>query len=253
MNIALCQYNIAWEDKKTNREQILSLTESSGATRDVDWMVFPETTLTGFSPGSARSRLSEEDFDFFRNLAVRCGCALTFGGFHRRQNLCVTLDRRGKMMARAAKIHLFTHSGEQKHCRPGNRVVPFSVSGMRVTPVVCYDLRFSYLFWDNAEKTDLFLVIANWPAVRQSHWRTLLEARAIENQAYVVGVNRIGESPHGRYEGGSAVIDPAGRTALDCGAQEGIFITEVSRERVVRVRSEFPVIPDRKPRPQELR
>ena len=99
---------------------------------------------------------------------------------------------------RYRKIHPFTYGGEDKHVRPGDELVTVEIGGLRVSPFVCYDLRFADEFWQRAAQTDVYLVPANWPASRRLHWQTLLQARAIENQAYVVGCNRVGDGRRAR-------------------------------------------------------
>ena len=111
---------------------------------------------------------------------------------------------------------------------------------------VCYDLRFADEFWGLAEATDLYLVPANWPQPRREHWRALLRARAIENQAYVVGVNRVGTGKELVYTGDSAIIDPSGQTVAEMAHQPGLLLADVDAAEVARVRRELPFLPDRR-------
>ena len=106
-----------------------------------------------------------------------------------------------------------------------------------------------YLFWNTAAEADLYVVIASWPARRAEHWMRLLQARAIENQCYVVGVNRTGRDPMLEYSGNSMIFDPLGKVVLDCKTGEGVFITdtEIIRELIVKTRTRFPFIKDRRP------
>ena len=120
------------------------------------------------------------------------------------------------------------------------------MNGVRVTPFICYDLRFADLFWDVAADTDLYLVPANWPGVRREHWMALLRARAIENQAYVVGVNRVGSGDGLEYTGDSRIIDPLGEIvqAAPAGDVTTLWAT-IDPARVVDVRKRFPFMADR--------
>ena len=111
-----------------------------------------------------------------------------------------------------AKIHPFTYGGEDDHYEGGDDLVQVQVEDIRVSLSVCYDLRFPYIFWPLAETTDLYLVPANWPSKRRHHWQSLLVARAIENQAYVAGINRVGTGGDIHYSGDSAIISPTGET-----------------------------------------
>jgi predicted amidohydrolase len=114
-----------------------------------------------------------------------------------------------------------------------------------VTPFVCYDIRFADSFWAVAEQTDLYVVPANWPETRRNHWRALLTARAIENQAYVLGVNRVGLVKSDNYVGDSAIIDPMGRTLVEASRTESVLVADIDIDEVRRVRAEFPFLADR--------
>ena len=108
------------------------------------------------------------------------------------------------------KVFPFTFAGEHENYRAGSQFVTIDLMGVRTSLFVCYDLRFADAFWNLAPKTDLYVVVANWPSTRSGHWKALLRSRAIENQAYVVGVNRVGEGDGLSYQGDSAIIDPLG-------------------------------------------
>ena len=146
---------------------------------------------------------------------------------------------------RYAKIHPFTYGGESDHYAAGDATCTVTIAGVRCSFFVCYDLRFADTFWSLAPQTDCYVVTANWPTVRRSHWTPLLRARAIENQAYVVGVNRVGEAPGLSYSGDTVVIDPAGETVAVAGASEELVIAEVDAGRVASVRTEYPFLADR--------
>jgi predicted amidohydrolase len=150
-------------------------------------------------------------------------------------------------MQRYQKIHPFSFGDENQHYRPGDRVVTWDVEGLRITPFVCYDLRFPEPFRLAADDTDAFVVIANWPERRREHWRTLLRARAIENQAYVLGVNRVGEGGGLVYSGDSAAIDPLGRTLVEASEREAVLVADVEPGAVASWRSTFPALKDRRP------
>ena len=131
----------------------------------------------------------------------------------------------------------------------GDRFVTVDVDGVRVSLFVCYDLRFADEFWVRAHDTDLYVVVANWPRPRREHWRALLRARAIENQAYVVGVNRVGEAGRTHpldHAGDSVVHDPLGATLGYAENGETVLLADID-PAVVRVRAgKFPV-PGRSP------
>jgi omega-amidase len=246
MKIALCQLDMAWEDPEASKAKILSLL---GACKEpFDWIVFPEMTLSGFSMDTAKTSTSSADVSFFADLARERSVWVSFGAVHDRFNRLVTLDRSGKTVSSYSKIHLYSFAGEDKSYRAGERQETFPLEGLSVTPAICFDLRFPQVFWGPAEKTDLFVVIASWPARRSEHWMTLLRARAIENQAYVVGVNRTGKDPTLEYSGNSMIYDPLGKVVLDCGTAEGISVAQASTDKtlVARTRERFPFFRDRK-------
>jgi predicted amidohydrolase len=135
-------------------------------------------------------------------------------------------------------------AGEHEHYTAGSNRVVIELDDWRVCPMVCYDLRFPVWF-RNRDDYDLLLCVANWPAARQSAWQTLLRARAIENQSYVVGVNILGVDGAGvRYVGGSAAHDAQGEFLLDAGTREGVFNLALDRQSLETHRTAFPAWQD---------
>ena len=150
---------------------------------------------------------------------------------------------------RYRKIHPFTFAGEERHVRAGADLVTVTVEGFRISLFVCYDLRFADEFWQLAHDTDLYLVPANWPEKRRLHWMTLLHARAIENQAYVMGVNRVGEGGGLKYSGDSRIVDPLGELLATASQTESILLADLSTDHVADVRAHFPFLQDRRHAP----
>lgn len=245
MNIALVQYNPVWGNRSANRRKIEELL---GPVKkgEYDWIIFPEMTLSGFSMDSAKTILDQDDRLFFEDIARKAAAFVTFGGVVDKNNMCITLDPGGRGVASYAKIQLFTPAGEHSHYVPGMEPSSFNVKNIRVSQNICYDLRFANLFWVQAVATDIFVVIANWPASRAVHWKTLVQARAIENQAFVVGVNRVGADPTATYSGDSMVVAPDGEVLLNCGDKEGVFAMKISPQMVQENRRKFPFLRDRK-------
>jgi predicted amidohydrolase len=147
---------------------------------------------------------------------------------------------------RYRKIHPFSYGGEEKRFRAGTELITVDIAGLRVSPLVCYDLRFADEFWQLAGETDLYLVPANWPEKRRLHWTALLQARAIENQAYVVGVNRVGEGGGLRYSGDSRIVDPTGELLATAAQTESILLADLSADHVREVRDHFRFLQDRR-------
>jgi predicted amidohydrolase len=147
---------------------------------------------------------------------------------------------------RYAKIHPFTFGREHEHYAAGEDFLTVEIEGTRCTFFVCYDLRFADEFWALAERTDCYVVPANWPAARREHWMALLRARAIENQAYVVGVNRVGDGGRLHYCGDSMIVDPFGDIVARAVDAETIISAEVDPDRVRAIRAEYPFLQDRR-------
>ncbi|MDD5627648.1 MAG: carbon-nitrogen family hydrolase [Elusimicrobia bacterium] len=248
MKIALCQLDMPWEDKAAAKARILSLMDKLPARDRLDWVVFPEMTLSGFSMDKAKTTVDDSDLAFFADLARRRRTCVSFGGVQDGFNRLITMDESGKLVSSYSKIHLYSFGKEDGTYRPGSRPEKFSLRGLSVVPAVCFDLRFPYLFWNAAAQADLYVVIASWPMRRAEHWMRLLQARAIENQAYVVGVNRTGKDPLLEYSGNSMIFDPLGKVVLDCGTGEGVFLAEaeVDRALVEKTRTRFPFLKDRR-------
>ncbi|HEX5446549.1 MAG TPA: nitrilase-related carbon-nitrogen hydrolase, partial [Pirellulales bacterium] len=151
----------------------------------------------------------------------------------------------GALVARYAKLQPFTLADETKHYEAGGSVVTFPWQGFSVAPFVCYDLRFPELFRASVRRgAELMVVIANWPQSREAHWLALLRARAIENQSYVLGVNRAGDDPHLRYGGHSLLVDPRGETVIEAGSGPQVLSAEIERATLVDYRRDFPALGD---------
>lgn len=151
------------------------------------------------------------------------------------------------------KVHPFSHAGEDNYYRAGDRAAIVVVDDVRVGLTVCYDLRFANLYWELGPDVDLFLVPANWPCARREHWRTLLVARAIENQAFVLGANRVGtgrrlDGDNLAYCGDSMLVDPLGRVASSAATDPNIVFGHVDPDEVTRVRDRFRFLADRRQR-----
>ena len=254
MKVAGIQTDLAWEDPERNFRNLARSIEQA-ALAGAQFIALPETFPTGFSLDS--SRIAEEDggpaHRFLQDQArshgvALCGSVATKrGAGEKPYNLGVVAFPDGKI-ERYAKIHPFTFGGEPEHYSRGDRTLTFCVAGVRVTLLICYDLRFGEIFAALAKRTDLFCVIANWPERRRDHWRTLLKARSIECLAYVLGVNRVGTGGQLSYMGDSALWAPGGHLIHE--GRPGIadmIVGEIDPERVATARQAFPVLDDRRP------
>ena len=249
MKIAACQWDIVWEDRESNYAIVDRLTEDVA---DSDLIILPEMFATGFSMNV--DAVAEDDSQptetFLKTLAARKD-ATVIGGLVRNQsdgwgsNELVAVNSVGMELARYRKNRTFRYTGESDHYRNGTEVTVFENLGWSIAPFICYDLRFPELFRRvTAQGAELIVVIASWPTVRVDHWITLLRARAIENLAYVVGVNRTGSDPQYKYPGSSLIIDPWGEVIARGTDQEGVITAELEREKLLGWRAEFPALKD---------
>jgi omega-amidase len=251
MKIYCCQLDITWEDRETNFEKVEALMARVPPTPG-SLVIFPEMAFTGFSMNIMCTARGEPESSerFLVELSKRLGVYLLSGvvsasSSGRGKNEAVFVCPKRGVTHRYKKVHLFTPAQEHEHFEPGSDVVSFSCGGGTVVPAICYDLRFPELFRAGIGRgAELFAIIANWPAAREHHWRTLLQARAIENQAYVVGVNRCGSDPRHHYAGGSLVVAPDGTVCAEAGPNEQILSVELDWELVRDWRRRFPAILD---------
>lgn len=250
MNLFAVQPDIVWEDKEANFRRVRALI-AANRPEPGSLVVLPEMFASGFSMNLAATRQGSEREDecFLRDLACETR-ATVIGGLvspdgERGRNEAVAFSPEGALLARYAKIHPFSLSGEAVGHVAGSEIVLFSWGGFTVAPFVCYDLRFPEIFRAAALRgAELFVVIALWPVKRQQHWLTLLQARAIENQAFVVGVNRVGTDPQFAYSGRSVVVDPHGVIIADAGEQERVLTASLDPQMVRDWRRDFPALRD---------
>lgn len=248
MKIALVQYSPVWENKSASMEKLKSLLAQTDA---IDLLVFPEMTLTGFTMKSNNfaEELEGESYIFFSSLAKEKKCAILFGmiekGKKKNFNTLVHLNNQGKIISTYRKIHPFSYSTEDVFYGKGKNTVVTKVKGIKIGLSICYDLRFPELYRFYAkDKVHLIVDIANWPDTRVEHWRTLLKARAIENQCYVAGVNRVGNDPKLHYNGFSSVFDPMGKEIVAVENDEKVIIAEMDKTYVNEVRKKLPFLDD---------
>jgi predicted amidohydrolase len=251
INLFAVQPDIVWEDKAANFSRIRALLATHPPEPDA-LVVLPEMFASGFSMNLAVTRQSaeREDESFLRDIA-REHRATVLGGVvspteqGRGWNEAVAFAPDGTLLARYAKIHPFSLGGEAVGHEAGTGIVTFPWAGFVVAPFVCYDLRFPEIFRAAARRgANLLVVIALWPVKRQQHWLTLLQARAIENQAWVVGVNRVGSDPQFSYAGRSVVVDPHGVIVADAGEQERVLAASLDPEMANAWRRDFPALRD---------
>lgn len=251
MKVAAIQHDILWEDAPSTRERVRPWVAQAAAS-GAGLIVLPEMFATGFSMSPERVAEDEggptEQFllEQARTYGVHVVASIAQRGPDGNYRNNAVLARPTGEVVRYAKIHPFSYAGEHERYAAGDGWVTTRIGDLRTTLFVCYDLRFGDEFWALAADTDLYVVPANWPAVRQAHWRALLQARAIENQAYVIGVNRVGLARDLPHAGGSVVFDPSGVALAEAGAAEGLLLAEVEARVVADTRRNFPFLADRR-------
>lgn len=252
MRVAAVQHDIAWEDRDATLRRLEPMVATAAAA-GARLVVLTEMFAVGFTMDA--ERVAEPPggpttawlVDQARTHGVWiCGSLPERApGAELPANQLVLAGPDGTVH-RYAKIHPFSYSGEQQHFAAGGERVTVDVGGVRTSLFVCYDLRFADEFWALAPATDLYLVPANWPASRRHHWRSLLVARAIENQAYVVGVNRVGEGGRLDYAGDSCIVDPMGEVLASAAGVETVLVADVDPGVVAKTRERFPFLADRR-------
>jgi len=248
IKIGLVQYSPVWEDKISSKRKIEDLLRKKFG---YDLLIFPEMTLTGFTMKSKAfsEELNEETHLFFSTIAKKKKCAVMYGviekGKRKNFNTLVHLNNQGKIISTYRKIHPFSYSKEDVNFGKGKEIVITKLKGIKIGLSICYDLRFPELYRLYAkEKVDMIIDIANWPDTRIEHWRTLLKARAIENQCYVVGVNRVGDDPKLHYNGFSSVFDPMGKEIVVVENEEKVIVAEIDKSYLENVRQRLPFLKD---------
>jgi predicted amidohydrolase len=256
MRVAAIQHDIVWEDRDATLAHVGPQVARAAAT-GARLVMLTEMFATGFS---MRTHLTAEAIDgptvtWMHEQAQRhdvwlagsLALAPPAGSTEERPTNSLLLVGADGTVHRYAKIHPFSYGGEHERFRGGQDSVVVDVEGVRLGLSVCYDLRFADLYWDRAAEVDAELLVANWPAPRRHHWRTLLDARAVENQCYVVAANRVGRGGNELdYAGDSRIVDPGGEVLAASAGAETILTAEIDPQVVAETRERFPFALDRR-------
>ncbi len=247
LTVGLVQFDIEWEDPTTNRKRIEHLL---GDNTSFDLLILPEMWSTGFTmqPEKVAEDANGPSLQWMRqqaknrNTAISGSLSIAVDQQYYNRWYCAFPDGR---IAHYDKKHLFSYSRENEHYTPGHGKMIVEINGWRIMPVICYDLRFP-AWCRNTDDYDLLVVVANWPAPRIHHWDALIKARAIENQAYVVAVNRIGTDINAlKYNGHSQVIDMNGQELLSPDVHEGVESITLNKDILSAYRIQYPFLNDR--------
>ncbi len=252
MKLGLAQLDIIWENKEENIVKAEKMIQSA-AESNLQCLLFPEMSLTGFSMninGIGENAGKSSTIEIFSRFCTKYDIILGVGyvekGNPKSYNKYAIINNKGEIIANYAKIHPFSFGEESFYYTGGESIEYCRIENIMTTPFICYDLRFPEIFQIASKHSYLITVASNWPIERREHWITLLKARAIENQCYIAGVNRIGQGNGLCYGGDSVIIDPYGVIVSELVEGEGIATAEIDISLVENYRKNFRLKEDRK-------
>jgi predicted amidohydrolase len=250
MKLAVVSLNSIWEDKQANLDEVERIVQSLN--QKVEYVIFPEMSLTGFSMsnlGLAEDFENSNSIRAIQKLAKEHQMNIVFGLMiskdDKTYNSCVAVNDKGEIAGDYEKIHLFSYSGEDNSITGGTQLKSVDWEGGWGLSI-CFDLRFPEIYQQLSKENLILINIANWPKARVAHWRTLLNARAIENQSFMIGVNRTGVDGNGlEYEESSCVFSPIGEKLENLEACEEVKIFDLNLDEAIEYRKKFPIKKDR--------
>ena len=251
VKIGMIQLDTAWHDKEANFAKAESLIRDASSAK-CEIVVLPEMFNTGFSMEIEKigEELLGKTSEFLARVAAEYEVAIVagypiFGHEGKGRNAAIAVDERGNIVGTYFKMFSFSYANEHLYYDFGRTPIVFKIRGMSASIFICYDLRFPEVFRRVANSVECIFVIANWPSDRIGHWNSLLEARAIENQCYVIGVNRIGVDGNNlSYPGNSHAFSPSGKDIREGNSQDQLVLANIKLSEVARLRSEFPFLTD---------
>lgn len=254
LKIALAQIDIAFGQPEINAQKVRDFTAQAAAQK-VDVVVFPEMWNTGYAlteldkladPEGQKTQALLAELAQRYQLTLFGGSVATAKNGHF-YNTTYVYGPDGKLLTSYAKVHLFGLMHEDDYLAAGDSASHFDVNGIPATNVICYDIRFpEWLRKLSAAGSQVIFVPAEWPDVRVKQWQRLLAARAIENQSFVVAVNRVGSDPNNRFGGSSMVLDPLGEPLLQLDDREQLGVVTIDLAQIQAIRGEIPVFEDRR-------
>ena len=248
LNISIIQPDIAWEDKAANLRQYATYIEGIKEKKEI--VILPEMFSTGFSmaPEQLAEPMSGATVQWMMDMSRKHRCILTGSliiedeGKYYNRLLWVQPDGN---VGHYDKRHLFGYADEDKHYSPGNKKLIAQVKGFKLCLLVCYDLRFPVWVRNQGDDYDAIVYVANWPERRSLAWKTLLQARAIENISYVIGVNRVGiDGKDINYNGDSSVFGPLGETIWQHSGSTAVHTVTLEKALVDDTRKQLPFLND---------
>jgi len=249
MLVSIFQFDVAWHDPAKNLSKIEEVCALLAGKTNL--LVLPEMFNTGYEmmPQHLETKWQDETILQLSNLSAEYNMTIVGsipmcreGQFF---NTFIVVNALG-VVAKYDKIHLFSLAGEAKTYEAGINRTTFDIDDFSIQPLICYDLRFPYIS-TNKQPVDLIIYAANWPKTRVSHWRSLLVARAIENQCYVIGVNRTGEDYNGyHYPGASMIVDYNGEIVVEMEDSPAFMTYNLDKPKMMNYREKLPFMMDRK-------
>ena len=252
MKLAAIQHDIVWEDAAATFRHLDPMIAGAAAS-GARLIVLTEMFSTGFTlaPDRVAEPMEGPSSAWLHEQSTRhgvwmCASVPTIDRAKARPVNRLFLFAPDGTMHHYDKIHPFSYGGEDEHYEAGKQFLTVDIEGLKTSFFICYDLRFGDEFWQLAPTTDCYVVPACWPEARRLPWQTLLQARAIENQAYVVGCNRVGEGGGLKYVGDSRIVDPLGELLATGSQGETILFADIEPATVADVRDRFRFLPDRR-------
>jgi omega-amidase len=251
----LAQIDIVWEDKEKNKKKLLDLFITAKQNQ-VDLILFPEMTLTGFSMNVTHigeaSEANSDTVKWFLEKAMEFDLNIGFGYVEldpiskKGLNKYTVVSPQNNILSSYSKMHPFSFGLEADFYTGGDNISTFKLKDLNICCFICYDLRFPEIFQIASKECVLITVSANWAKSRREHWITLLKARAIENQCYVAGINRVGIGDNIKYSGDSMLIDPLGNILCSNEGAEILLIQDIDISKVIELRKNFNLKNDRR-------
>lgn len=255
IKVALAQFDVKFADPAANQKRVSKLTAEAAA-NGADVVVFPEMWNTGYALdqlGQLADGQGKQTAKLFYQLARQYQIGIVGGSVSVKEdgrfyNRTLVVDPVGQVVGQYDKVHLFRLMNEHKYLTAGKKENYFRLAGVPSASFICYDLRFPEWVRTVARHGAAVLYFpAEWPAARIPQWEIMLRARAVENQTFVVAVNRVGDDPDNHFNGHSLAIDPLGNIIADAGEKDGITYAELDLDQLTKVRGPIPVFVDRRP------
>lgn len=250
MIIGIAQIDIAWEDYAKNMKKVEEFVKKASENK-AELILFPEMSLTGFTMNVDMLSLPEETIiDWIKKIAINNNINIGLGFAikidEKGENRYIIISKEGNVLAKYTKIHPFSYGGEDKKYYSGNKIYACEINEFKITPFICYDLRFPEIFQKASKESQIITVAASWPNSREEHWVALLKARAIENQCYIIGINRVGFGDGLQYNGVSIFVSPNGKILNEISSKEILILEDLKMNKIKEIKDSSDIKRDRR-------